>query len=141
MTGICWSGNRLVGTDRDNNVRICQIEEGSSINENTIGDAFAQIKTVNIMRHHSTVWDCDGSPHTPFVASSSSSLTIGNINRCKRHHSPIILYLYSLAYDNVENILEFLDQEEISEKPLAKISNHWELTHPEISIHRVSVPI
>ena len=118
---------------------MCLVEEGSSINENTVGDVFAQIRTFNIMRHHSTVWDCDGSPHTPFVASTSSSLTIGNINRSKRHHTPVVLFLYSLAYDHIENILEFLDREDISETPIARISNHWEFSQPEISINRVSI--
>lgn len=128
----------MICTDSDNCVRICQIEEGSTINEHSIGDVFAQIKTVGIIRHHSTVWDCEGSPSTPFVAASSTTLAIGNRNRSKRHHSPIVLYLYSLSYDHLKNILEFIDQEEISEKPFSKISTSWELSQPEISIHKVN---
>ena len=141
MTGICWSGNRLACTDRDNCVRLCQIEEGGTLNENMISDVFSQLKTVGIMRHQSSVWDCEGSPHTPFIASSSSALTIANINRTKRHHSPIVLYLYSLSYDNGNDILEFHESEDMTEKPLSKISNNWILSQPEVSIHKVNSSI
>ena len=90
------------------------------------------------MRHQSAVWDCDGSPHTPFVASSSSTLMIGNVNRSRRHQSPVVLFLYSLTYDNVNNVLEFHDQAEIPEMPLSKISTGWNLSQPEMTIQKVS---